>query len=392
MATQNSESHLARAALLTRLVIAAGCSGTALASGLPSHAASPSGAAFVLNSAQASISVLDIGTHAEIRRVPVLREPHHLALTPDHKFLLVGDTAANELLFLSPESGEIERRSPVSDPYQLVFSPDGKWLTVAGLARNQIDIYDWPSLKLEHRVPAPRMPSHINYAPDSGTVYVSLQATNSLVAIDVRTGNVIWKAKVGETPAGVLWHDGKLLVGIMGSDYVAVVDPADGRVERKIHTGKGAHVLFVPHDRSVIYVSNRVDGSVTVLDPKTLNPIRSFRIPGGPDDMDFAPDGKIWVSERFAHTVAVVDPATGQFQPIEVGRSPHGIWLNTHDNLAAAHPAEPAFSQVTAPTATTVSGKAHAAVAPPVRGGGQTAAAASIPSGLWAYVRSLIPR
>ena len=60
-------------------------------------------------------------------------------------------------------------------------------------------------------------------------------------------------------------------------------------------------------------------------------PFRSrIAMPGGPDDMDFAPDGKIWVTRRWAHTVALLDPATGQFTTLETGRSPHGIWLNTH--------------------------------------------------------------
>lgn len=285
--------------------------------------------AFVINSSDASVSLLDIDRMVELRRVPVLREPHHMALTPDGKYLLIGDTTGNELIFLDPESGEVRRRMPMSDPYQLTFSPDGKWLTVAGLARNQVDIYDAITLKLAHRIPAPSMPSHINYAPDSSVVYVSLQGTDSLAAIEVATGNILWKSKVGPTPAGVLWHDGKLLVGIMGADYVAVIDPTDGRVERRVQTGRGAHVLFVPPDQKVIYVTNRVDGSVTVLDQQTLNPIRSFKVPGGPDDMVFGPDGRIWASQRWAHTIAVIDPTNGQSQTIRVGRSPHGIWLNT---------------------------------------------------------------
>lgn len=275
------------------------------------------------------MSLLDVDSMVELRRVPMLREPHHMALTPDGKYLLIGDTTGNELVFLDPDTGEVKRRMPMSDPYQLVFSPDDRWLTVAGLGRNQVDIYDAATMTLSHRIPAPSMPSHINYAPDSSVAYVSLQGADSLLAIEVATGKVLWKTKVGPTPAGVLWHDGKLLVGIMGADYVAVVDPTDGHVERRIQTGRGAHVLFVPPDRKVVYVTNRVDGSVTVLDPVTLTPLRSFKISGGPDDMVFGPDGRIWASRRWAQTVAVIDPATGQSQTIGVGRSPHGIWLNT---------------------------------------------------------------
>jgi YVTN family beta-propeller protein len=288
--------------------------------------------AMVINSAEASVSLIDVNTKQEIKRIPVLREPHHMALTPDGKSVLVGDTAGNAVFFLDPQTGEMQRRLTMSDPYQLQFSPDGKWLTIAGLARNQIDIYDAATFALVHRIPASSMPSHINYAPDSSVAYVSLQGTNALMALDVRSGKVLWQQPVGNTPAGVLWDRGRILVGIMGADYVAVVDPATGAVVRKVQTAKGAHNLFISPDQKTLYVCNRVDGSISVLDPVTLTERSRIKMSGGPDDMDFAPDGKIWVTRRWAHTVALLDPATGQYSTIETGRSPHGIWLNTHPN------------------------------------------------------------
>jgi YVTN family beta-propeller protein len=292
--------------------------------------------AFVINSNDASLSLLDIKTHQEIRRIPMLREPHHMALTPDHKSLVIGDTAGNALFFLDPQTGTVQRQAVISDPYQLSFSPDGRFLTVAGLARNQIDIYDAKSLALLHRISARSMPSHLNYSPDSSRVFVSLQGTNALIAIETATGRVLWNTKVGRTPAGVLWNRGKLLVGIMGEAHFAVVDPADGHVDRTIPTGRGAHTMFLTHDGKLIYATNRIDGTLTVIDPATLAVLRSVRMPGGPDDLDFAPDGKIWAALRFAQAVAVFDPATGLVERIPVGRSPHGIWLNTHDSFPAA--------------------------------------------------------
>jgi DNA-binding beta-propeller fold protein YncE len=284
---------------------------------------------FILNSGDASISIVDVQTHHEIRREPVLREPHHIVLSPDGRSVLVGDTGANEMLFLDPATGQIKRRIPVSDPYQLQFSPDGSVLTVTGLARNQVDIYSADSMQLLHRIKLSAMPSHIAYAPDSSVAYVTLQETDRLAAIVMKSGAVLWNAKVGETPAGVLWHDGKLLVGDMGADDVAVVDPTDGSVERRIHTGRGAHNLFLSPDRRLIYVSNRVDSTITVLNADTLDIQRQYKVPGGPDDLAFAPDGTIWVTQRFAHGLLFLDPATGATTRIDVGRSPHGLWLNT---------------------------------------------------------------
>jgi DNA-binding beta-propeller fold protein YncE len=296
--------------------------------------AAASGLAFVVNSSGASISLIDMSSEKELRRVPVLREPHHVALSPDGKSLLVGDTVGNEMLFFDPASGALQKRMPIADPYQLGFSPNGRFLVVNGLARNQVDVYDAGSMQLLKRFPIASMPSHLDYAPDSSRVFVSLQGTDSMVAIDLNRLAVVWTTKIGKTPAGVLWHDGKVLVADMGTDYVAVVDPADGRVVNRIHTGRGAHNLFISPDRKIIWVNNRVGGTTTSLDAATLAPIRSYAIPGGPDDIAFAPDGRLWITRRWAEKVAVLDPKTGDYQTVEVGRSPHGLFLNPKVNVA----------------------------------------------------------
>ncbi len=295
---------------------------------LGAREAGATGMAFVLNSGGASISVVDMSSEKEIRRIPVLREPHHLALSPDGRELLVGDTGGNEMLFLDPATGAVTRRLPVADPYQLGFSPNGKFLTVNGLARAQVDIYDVASMKLVKRFPLASMPSHLAYAPDSSTVYVSLQGTNRLAAIDLDRMVVVWNVPVGKTPAGVLWHDGHVLVADMGADDIAVVDPADGKVQRRVRVGRGAHQMFLSPDGRVIWVNARVEGTTTALDARSLAVIRTYKILGGPDCIDFAPDGRLWITRRWAEKVAVLDPATGAVQTIDVGRSPHGIFLN----------------------------------------------------------------
>ncbi len=298
--------------------------------------AAASGIAFVVNSGGASISVVDMSSEKELRRIPVLREPHHVALSPDGKSLLVGDTVGNQMLFIDPLTAAIQKRMTIADPYQLGFSPNGRFLVVNGLARNQVDVYDAATMQLLKRFPIASMPSHLAYAPDSGRVFVSLQGTDSLVAIDLNRLEILWKQNVGHTPAGVLWHDGKVLVADMGADYVAVVDPGDGRVINRIHTGKGAHNLFMSPDGKIIWVNNRVAGTTISLDAATLTPIRSYAIPGGPDDIAFAPDGRLWITRRWAEKVAVLDPTTGDYQTIDVGRSPHGIFLSPKGNAAAS--------------------------------------------------------
>jgi DNA-binding beta-propeller fold protein YncE len=199
---------------------------------------------------------------------------------------------------------------------------------VNGLARNQVDVYDAATMRLIKRFPVVATPSHLDYAPDSSAVFVSLQDSDKLAAFDLRTMREKWTMPVGKTPAGVLWLNGRVLVADMGTDYVAAVDPETGKVVEHIETGKGAHQLFLSPDRKILWVNNRAGGTTVSLDSTTLKPIRTYKIPGGPDDLAFTPSGKIWITRRWAEKVAVLDPTTGDYQTIDVGRSPHGLFLN----------------------------------------------------------------
>lgn len=293
------------------------------------HAMAAPPIAIVLNSGGATVSIIDMKTRRVLREEPTFREPSHWALTPDRQKLLIADSSGNALFFLDPATGRELGHKLIPDPYQLWFSPDGKYLTITCLRLNHVDVYHTDSLTLAHRFRAGSMPSHLGYTPDSKTVFVSMQDSGTLVAIDLASMTVRWHTKVGKTPAGVMWHDGVVLVGIMGSNNVAVVDPANGKLLHRITTDRGAHNLFLTPDRSRIFVTNRVAGSLSVLDAKTLAVVKRIPMPGGPDDLCFAPDGKLWIALRFASRVAVYDPATDATDHISVGRSPHGIYVST---------------------------------------------------------------
>lgn len=286
------------------------------------------GIAFIVNSRGPSISVIDMATHKEVGRIPALREPHHIMPTPDGKSLVVGDTVGNQFIYLDPNTGAVQKRVTVADPYQFEFSPNHKFLVVNGLARNQVDVYDVATMQLLHRFTVKSTPSHLTYSPDSKVVFVSLQDSNKLVAFDLTTMTEKWIAPVGKTPAGTLWLNNTVLVACMGTDSVFQVDPATGRTIQQIPTGKSAHQLFLSPNGKILWVNNREGDNTVALDAKTLKLIRRYPMPGGPDDIAFAPDGKLWLTLRFAESVAILDPVTGAVERIRVGRSPHGLFLN----------------------------------------------------------------
>jgi len=285
--------------------------------------------AMVMNSGEASVSIIDMTMRQVVNTVPTLREPSHWALSPDRAKLYIADASGNSLFILDPQTGAAMGHVVIADPYQLGYTPDQKYLVVNALRLNHVDVYGAATLKLVKRFSPGAMPSHLDFSPDSRWSFNSCQGADTLVSFDLTDMSVRWKVRVGPTPAGVLWLNGKILVCIMGADEVVEVDPETGAIGRRVKTGKGAHNLFLTADRSTLYVSNRIGGTLSALDPISLTLRRTYALPGGPDDMGIAPDGKLWIALRFREQVAVMDPVTGDYGTIDVGRSPHGIFLNT---------------------------------------------------------------
>ena len=309
---------------LPRLVAAGLIAGVA---GLPALAKE----AIVLNSDDDSLSTIDTQSHLETSRSYIGRQPHHLIVTPDGKSLIAAMAGGNELVFIDRDTGAVEKRQEVSDPYQIGFSPDGKWFVANSLRLDRIDIYDAKTYQLAHRLSAPTMPSHIGFAPDSGTLYVTLQGTDRVTAIDLAAGVPRWTVPVGRQPAGILVRpSGAILVAVMGADYIVKLAPADGEIVGLVHTGRGAHNFLLSPDGKTLYVSNRVAGTISVLDADTLRVTATLGAPGGPDDMALSADGKeLWATGRWRASVDVIDLATGALKTtIPVGRSPHGIAVN----------------------------------------------------------------
>ncbi|MDY7579708.1 beta-propeller fold lactonase family protein [Herbaspirillum sp. RTI4] len=288
----------------------------------------------VLNSGDASVTLIDQASYKALRTFSVGKEPHHLMATPDNSSLIVASATGNELIFLDPKSGLEQRRlRGIIDPYQIGFSPNQKWFVSNALRLDRVDVYryDGVELKLANRVRLPKTPSHMAFDADSSTVFITQQGSDQLSAIDLATQKVKWTMAVGKVPAGVLMapDNQHLLIGIMGEDYVAVVDSKTQTVVKKIKTGIGAHNFRFLGDKRHVLVSNRMANNISVIDTKTMENVGTINVPGGPDCMEVSEDGKfLWVTLRWSKKVAVIDLATKTLiTTINVGRSPHGIYF-----------------------------------------------------------------
>ena len=121
---------------------------------------------------------------------------------------------------------------------------------------------------------------------------------------------------------------GTSLNNLFRNNFNRMVKDMEKQVIKEIKTGKGAHNFRPLGDKKHIFLSNRVEPSISLLNMDTLEKVADITgLPSGPDDMDVTPDGKeLWVTFRFAKKVGVIDIASRKLMTtIPVGKSPHGI-------------------------------------------------------------------
>ena len=294
---------------------------------------------FVLNSLDASVSVIDPATWKETRRIPTGKEPHHMYLTPDEKSLVIANALSDSLLFIDPKTAEVQRTvRDILDPYQLRFSPDMKWFVTVANRLNHVDIYRWDgaNLSLAKRIPTGKTPSHLWIDSKSSTVYATMQDSDELVVIDLPTQTLKWRGKTGPMPADVFGtpDDKFLLIGLTGGVGVEVYDVTgkEPKFVKLIPTGKGAHAFRGAGDKRHLFVSNRVANTISKIDYQTMTVVDNYPAPSGPDCMDLSPDGQfIYVASRWAKKMTVIDTKTRQVvRQVNVGKSPHGVWTLDH--------------------------------------------------------------
>ena len=305
----------------------------------------------VLDSADASITLIDQTTHRPLQTFAAGKEPHHLMATPDNQLLIVADAISGNLLFLNPVSGMPEGwRQGIEDPYQIGFSPDKRWFVTNCLRLNRVDLYRYGGgreLRLVRRMPLEAIPSHMAFTADSQIVFVSLQQTGEVAAIHLPTQTLLWTMKVGDTPAGV-WltpRDRVLLVALTGSNAVVAVDWRRRGILGRIVTGDAAHNFRSLADGRHVLVSNRIADTISILDMQALRKVGDITgLRPGPDDMELSADRRwLWTTFRFDRAVGVIDMHSLRLvDVIGVGKSPHGIYFRDrapfYDNLPPLSP------------------------------------------------------
>jgi DNA-binding beta-propeller fold protein YncE len=289
---------------------------------------------YVPNSESSSVDVIDPRTFKIIRRFRVGGVPQHVTPSWDLRRLWVGSSQGNSLTPIDPRTGTPGRPVRVDDPYNLYFTPDGRYAIVAAERLRRLDFRHPHTMKLRHILPVPcQGVNHMDFSAGGRYAIVSCEFSAMMLKVDIAhrrlTGTL--RLRPGSMPQDVkLSPDGRVFyVADMASNGVWRVDGGKRKVVGFVPTGKGAHGLYASRDSRYLYVSNRGEGSISLLSFATGKVARTWRLPGGgsPDMGGVSADGKVlWLTGRYQAQVYAIDTSNGRLLArIGVGAGPHGL-------------------------------------------------------------------
>jgi YVTN family beta-propeller protein len=290
---------------------------------------------YVPNSESNTVDVISQRSFKVIDHFPVGQLPQHVTPSWDLKTLWATNDEGNSLTPIDPRTGRHRRAVPVADPYNLYFTADGRRAIVVAERLQRLDFRSPHSMKLKKSLSVPQCKGvdHMDYTADGRRALVSCEFAGRMIVVDLQREKVLKTIALRPMamPQDVkLSPDGRVFyVADMASNGVWLVDARRMRKLRFQPTGRGAHGLYPSRDSKHLFVSNRDEGSITVISFRTRRRVAKWRLPGGgsPDMGGVSADGRtLWLSGRYNAEVYAISTRTGKLlHRIKVGSGPHGM-------------------------------------------------------------------
>jgi YVTN family beta-propeller protein len=248
------------------------------------------------NTPGSSLSVIDIETKKELRRVdlaPLLR-PHGLV------------EAGGKIYFTSETNRLIGRYDPATNrvdwlmgtgqnaTHMIVVTPDQKRMFTANIGSDSVTAFEFQNVppapsRITH-IAVGKQPEAIDASPDGREVWVGLNMEGAIDVIDTTAGKVSEKIRLGERPYRVKFSpDGKqVFATIPNTKEIIVIDSATKKEIRRIKLESVPLGIVFSKDGKTAFVSAVQNDFVLKIDLEKFETIGKAVTGQAPDGVALA--------------------------------------------------------------------------------------------------------
>ena len=323
---------------------------------------------YVTNIRDGTVSVIDTTTNTVIKSINVGDRPIDIAYDSGNKRMYVSnnnnntvsviDTTTNKVIDTNPNTPQIDPIKVGAGPEGIAYDPENELIYVTNRNDGTISVISTTTNRVIDTNPnTPQIDpikvgetiEGIAYDPGNKRMYVTKIVDDTVSVIDTTTNKVIDTKpntpeidpiKVGDTPDSIVYDpvNKRMYVTNVVDGTVSVIDTTTNKViDTKPNTPEidpimvGAGPRGIAYDlvNKIMYVANSRDGTVSLIDTTTNTLVGSqIKVGDRPHYIAYDPVNKrMYVTNIRGDTVYVIYTATNTVvgNPITVGDQPEGI-------------------------------------------------------------------
>jgi YVTN family beta-propeller protein len=164
------------------------------------------------NMKDGTVSAFDFKTGSKIADVKTGRESEGVGVTPDGRWVWTGNRAEDTISIIDTRTLEVTKRIPSPGfPYRVQFTPDGRFALLPHAKASSLVVGDVASqtlvksIKLGLTKVAEPSTAGVFPHPDNRHAFVTVRNDNSMLVIDLTTGETLARVEVQNSPDGVTY-------------------------------------------------------------------------------------------------------------------------------------------------------------------------------------------
>ena len=291
--------------------------------------------AYITNSANDTVSVIDMATNNVTTTVPVGSGPGGVAVTSDEKMVYVANSNDGTVSVIDTGTNTVISTVNIgteNGSTGVAVNPAGTKGYVVG-NYGTVSVIDTATNNVTATMPVGSGPGGVAVTPDGTKVYVANSNDGTVSVIDTGTNNVTATVNVGNYLSGVAANSAgtKGYIANIVSNIISVIKMEKNNVTSTSNVAGQLVGVAVNPAGTKVYVANSNDGTVSVIDTATNNVTATVNTVGSkPAGVAVNPAGtKVYVSNWYENgngTVSVIDTTTNNVTAtVNVGSKPAGV-------------------------------------------------------------------
>lgn len=191
---------------------------------------------FVVNTQDASVSLVDLESMKEVQRYPVGPRPYGIAVSRDGKTVAVGVEDEECVKFFSLPDFKQKGRTPIGKMFNdhIILTPDGKHVLVANFYSDDVVGIDIETMKEAFRIQDCSAPHVVKYGPSKKYAYVTCKKITGIAVIDPANRKLVKFHQINVNPRSLTFSpdEKKVYFGSFWVNGFFEMDAESGKVTR----------------------------------------------------------------------------------------------------------------------------------------------------------------